>query len=88
MATNPIRSYTTISMKELKAQLFGKKKCPKCGGALVKEKYSEVKEASEIRGASMGYTHFSSSVQAKENKYRFTCKNCGSAVSLSELAEK
>lgn len=76
--------------KELAYFLFGKKKCPRCGGQMKKSKEYET-----ITGADVNAKHnYSSrdyfpadSQKVKSYRYYFICKNCGARYSLSELAK-
>ena len=72
--------------KEFFYFLFKKKKCPKCGGKMKKEKRFEIVDGSKFNTNSVPLY-----IQGREVKYYsyfFTCTCCEAKFKLSELAEK
>ena len=71
--------------RELKYILFGKKKCPACGGALEKGKDYEFRHGSDYTDK-RGF-FFADNEKVKHYTYYFVCKACGASYPLSELAK-
>lgn len=72
--------------KELAYFLFGRKKCPKCGGRLEKEKCFEFVDGSVFKGDSVPL-YIQAAHEVKLYYYMYHCQDCGSSFSLTELAE-
>lgn len=74
-----------FTMRELGYFLFGKKKCPKCGGKLEKTKIYETRQGSEFN--SKRGTFLAQNATVKHYLYIFNCQQCNSQFSLQELAK-
>lgn len=74
-----------FSVNELFYFLFKKKKCPKCGETMLKNKCAET-----VDGAKFNTMSVPLYIQGREIKsyyYSFTCEKCGSEYTLTELAK-
>lgn len=71
--------------KELAYFLFKKKECPKCNGKLIKSKGYETVEGSIFNTKTAAF--FVPTAKVKHYLYIFTCKNCGTEFTLSELSK-
>ncbi len=65
--------------------LFKKKKCPRCGGHLVKNKCSEIVDGNKYY-ADVKKSLFLHRNEVKRYFYVFTCENCGQKFPLEQLA--
>lgn len=65
--------------------LFKAKKCPKCGGEMKKEKCCELVDGSRFNTNSVPL--YIQGSQVKHYFYQFTCQECKSSFTLSELAK-
>lgn len=74
-----------FTMKELSYFLFKKKKCPKCGGKMKKEKCCETVEESVFNTNTVPL--YIQGHQVKHYFYRFSCTDCGAEFTLSELSK-
>lgn len=72
--------------EELKYFLFGKKRCPHCGGELLKEKGYETVKGEELNTRSDPI--FIQNAPIKHYLYYFICQSCGRRFSLHELANR
>ncbi len=70
---------------ELRYLLFGKKRCPRCGGQLVKRKGFESVKGEQLNTGSDAL--FIPNAQVKHYLYFFTCQSCGREYTLEELAK-
>ena len=74
-----------FTMRELDYFLFGKKRCPKCGGKLEKNKVFETKRGTEFN--SKRGTFLAQNIKVKHYLYIFICQQCNSQFALQELAK-
>lgn len=70
--------------KELQYFLFGKKKCPHCGGKLIKHKGFELTDGSQYV-SQRGY-FFPKNAVVKHYLYFYDCEKCSCRFTLYELA--
>lgn len=71
--------------KELSYFLFKNKKCPRCGGKMLKNKCAET-----VDGARFNTVSVPAYIKGREVKYyyySFACEKCGAEYILSELAK-
>lgn len=76
-----------FSGKELSYFMFKKKKCPKCGGKMIKNKCSKIVDG-KIFDSPLTPLYISGRSEVKQYYYSFTCEKCGAEYTLSELAKK
>lgn len=74
-----------FTYKELIYFLFKKKRCPKCNCQLTKSKVYETVDGSAFNGKSEAF--FIPHAKVKHYLYLFTCSNCGTQFTLSELSK-
>lgn len=74
-----------FSGNELSYFLFKKKKCPKCGGKMTKNKCAETVDGAKFNTVSVPL--YIRGREIKSYYYSFTCVKCGSEYTLSELAK-
>lgn len=70
--------------KELFYFLFGKKKCPKCGGKLMAHKGFEMADGSQFV-SKRGY-YLPKNAKVKHYFYFYDCRQCAAQFTLQELA--
>lgn len=76
----------SFTIPELGFFLFGKKKCPKCGGKLVKKKSYDIRtDLFHTSGVDPVYAPGS---EVKQYSYSYHCEKCEFKSTLSELANK
>ena len=75
----------SFTFSELAYFLFGKKKCPKCGGKLVKSKDYEIR--TDLFHEDSADPIFKPDSEVKQYSYNFQCEKCGFKSTLSELAK-
>lgn len=73
-----------FTMREFFYFLFSKKKCPRCGGIMDKEKDYETVKGKNFSKRSVVYHN----QRVKHYIYRFSCKQCGAQYTLEELVNK
>ncbi len=71
---------------ELSYLLFKKKRCPKCGGPMEKNRCQEMTDGSVFNTNSVPL--YIKGRQVKQYYYVFVCKSCGSSYTLSELSDR
>ncbi|MBE6153630.1 MAG: hypothetical protein E7166_05350 [Firmicutes bacterium] len=74
----------SFTLPELSYFLFGNKKCPKCGGKLVRTKKFETR--TDMFHRTRVDSIFHPGQMVKCYNYVYNCKNCGFKNSLSNLA--
>ena len=72
--------------KELIYFLFKKKMCPKCGGKMIKSKGYETVEGRVFNRKADAF--FIPNAKVKHYLYFFTCQQCNSEFTLSELSTR
>ena len=84
----PTAFFCSFTPKELSYFLFGKKRCPKCGGKLVRSKESFTTKGAlpNTINTSSGATHIDTT-KVRYYYYVYTCSACQARFSLRELAE-
>lgn len=70
--------------KELIYFIFKKKICPKCGGIMIKSKGYETVKGAVFNGKTDPF--FIQNAKVKHYRYFFTCQQCNSEFTLSELS--
>lgn len=78
--------YYSFKPRELKYFLFGKKRCPRCGGKLTRSKGSfTTKGALPNTINTSSDFNFIDTAKVKYYYYIYTCQECQSQYSLEEL---
>lgn len=72
--------------KELAYFLFKKKMCPKCNGKLIKGKGYETVDGYVFNNKTESF--YVPNAKVKHYLYFFTCQNCGTQFTLSELSNR
>lgn len=75
-----------FSENELFYYLFKKKKCPKCGGKMTKNKCAEIVDGAKFNTVSKPL-YIVGRREIKHYYCSFTCEKCGMEYTLSELAK-
>lgn len=72
--------------KELYYFLFKRKKCPECGGEMIKNKCSEIVDGSRFNTVSVPL--YIKRREVEYYYYLFECNECGVKYTLSDLANQ